>query len=100
MAAKHAFDLEKLATLARIKLSQDERENLTADLTNILAYVEKMNMLTVENVEATSHVLNIENVFREDTVVDANSAAAVLQCLPENRKAGPFFKVPKIIAEQ
>jgi aspartyl-tRNA(Asn)/glutamyl-tRNA(Gln) amidotransferase subunit C len=93
------FDINTLSRLARINLSDAEKEAISQDLENILAYVDKMNELDTAHIEPTSHVLNIENVFREDEARLTNAAEYVLDVLPEHRKDGRFFKVPKIIAD-
>jgi len=92
------FSIDDLAALARIELGDSEKKKLAGDLANILKYVEQINELDLEDVEPTSHVLDIENVFREDKVVEQPEVAKdVIKALPEDAKEGPFFKVPKVI---
>lgn len=92
------FDIKNLASLARIRLTPAEEAALSTDLENILGYVEKINELKTDGIEPTSHVLNIENVYRDDTVVvDETSAEKVLKALPAAAKDGRFFRVPKVI---
>jgi len=93
------FDITTLSNLARINLSDEEKGALSQDLENILEYVDKLGEIDTSSVEPTSHVLNIENVYREDESTKTSAADAVLEVLPENRKEGRFFKVPKIIAD-
>lgn len=94
------FDIHTLSELARITLSEDEENALATDLEKILAYVDTLEELDTSSVEPTSHVLQIENVFREDTAREQSTADEVLNCLPEARREGRFFKVPKIIEDQ
>ena len=72
---------------------------MAGDLKNILSYVEKLNSLDIDSVEPTSHVLNIENVYREDVVEETSAAKSVLAVLPDGRKQDTFFKVPKVIED-
>ena len=99
MSKSQKINIDKIAHLARINLTEEEKAGLNQDLTKILSYVEKLDTLKTDNVDATSHVLNIENVYREDEVNTIGAAANVLDVLPENRKEGSFFKVPKVIEE-
>ncbi len=91
------FDINTLSNLARISLSDEEKESLSKDLNNILEYVDTLNELDTSSIEPTSHVLNIEDVYREDKAVKTGAASKVLEVLPEHRKEGSFFKVPKVI---
>ncbi|HEX9136539.1 MAG TPA: Asp-tRNA(Asn)/Glu-tRNA(Gln) amidotransferase subunit GatC, partial [Nitrospirota bacterium] len=59
-------EVEHVARLARLELSEKEKETLTDQLSNILTYVEQLNELDTKGVEPTSHVLDINNVMRED----------------------------------
>lgn len=90
-----SFDIDKVAELARISLEPGERDRLKKDLENILRYVEKLGQLDTSQVEPTSHVLNIENVFREDVPRRSDVIDKVLKHAPE--RAGNYFKVPKVV---
>jgi aspartyl-tRNA(Asn)/glutamyl-tRNA(Gln) amidotransferase subunit C len=59
-------EVEHVARLARLELSEQEKETLTDQLSNILTYVEQLNELDTKDVEPTSHVLDINNVMRDD----------------------------------
>lgn len=61
-----SFDIEHMATLARLKLTPDEKERLSAQLGTVLKYIEKLNELNTDDVEPTAHVLGLNNVFRDD----------------------------------
>jgi aspartyl-tRNA(Asn)/glutamyl-tRNA(Gln) amidotransferase subunit C len=61
-----SFDIEHMATLARLKLTADEKERLSNQMGTILEYIEKLNQLNTDDVEPTAHVLGLNNVFRED----------------------------------
>lgn len=88
-------DVEYVAKLARLKLSEKEKEKFAKQLDQILKYVDKLNELDTEKVKPTSHVLPLKNVFREDKVGKSLKVEKVLENAPE--KAKGFFKVPKVI---
>ena len=87
--------VEYTAKLARMKLSEGETVSLSQQLGNILKYVEKLNKVDTANVQPTSHVLPLKNVYRNDKVKPSLSAPDALANAPD--KEGNFFKVPKII---
>jgi aspartyl-tRNA(Asn)/glutamyl-tRNA(Gln) amidotransferase subunit C len=88
-------EVEHVAKLARLELSDQEREKLTDQLSNILTYVEKLNELDTTGVDPTSHVLDIRNVMREDRGEPSLPQERALANAPE--KAAGHYKVPKII---
>ncbi len=88
-------EVEHVARLARLELSEQEKEKLTDQLSNILTYVEKLNELDTSGVEPTAHVLDINNVMRDDVPGKSLSREMALANAPE--KAGGHYKVPKII---
>ena len=88
-------NVEYVAKLARLKLSEEEKEKFTKQLDQILKYVDKLNELDIEKVKPTSHVLPLRDVFREDKVGKSLKVEKVLENAPEKTKG--FFKVPKVI---
>ena len=88
-------EVEHVAKLARLELSDLEKEKLTDQLSNILTYVEKLNELDTRDVEPTSHVLDINNVIRDDRPGVSLSQEKALANAPE--KAAGHYKVPRII---
>ena len=88
-------DVEKIAKLAKFKFSEIEKEKLTEELAQIIAYVEKLDELDLENVPPTSHVLDIKNVLRDDKVRPGLNQEEALINAPA--KHGGFFSVPKVI---
>ena len=58
--------VKHVANLARLAITEEEAEKFTKQLDAIIAFAEQLNELDTENVEPTSHVLEIKNVFRED----------------------------------
>ncbi len=89
------IDAEYVAKLARIKISQEEARLLASQLSGILGYIDKLKELDVKDVLPTSHVLNIENVFRKDAVRPSLPAKGAISCAPSVE--GSYFKVPKVI---
>lgn len=88
-------EVEHVAKLARLELSEQESGRLTDQLSNILTYVEKLNELDTKGVEPTAHVLDIRNVMREDAPAASLTQERALANAPE--KASGHYKVPKII---
>ena len=88
-------EVEHVARLARLELSEQDKEKLTDQLSNILTYVEQLNGLDTAGVTPTSHVLDINNVMRDDTPMDSLPQERALANAPE--KAAGHYKVPKII---
>lgn len=89
------FKIERIAELARLNLKPEEKQKLGKDLGAILDYVKKLEALDTKGVEPTSHVLNMENVFRADEVKPSDAADKALEHAPQ--ADGRFFKVPKIV---
>lgn len=93
--------VSSVAKLARLGLNQDEMKQFAEQLSGILTYAEKLNELNTDNIEPTSHVLPLSNIFREDLLVPSLSVDAVMQNAPEKEGnvpcEGHFFRVPKII---
>ncbi|MEA3560893.1 MAG: Asp-tRNA(Asn)/Glu-tRNA(Gln) amidotransferase subunit GatC [Candidatus Omnitrophota bacterium] len=90
-----SIDINYVAKLARIRLADSEKEHLAKDLSNILNYIDKLNQLNTEQVPPTSHILGLQNVFREDEVLPSLKIDEVLDNAP--MKDGTSFKVPRII---
>ena len=84
-----------VATLARLALTSKETEQLGGQLSEIFSYIEKLNELDTNNVEPTSHVLPLSNVFRADRVKSSLPAEKILENAPDREVT--FFKVPNII---
>ena len=59
-------EVKHVANLARLAITEEEAEKLTNDLDAIISFAEELNELDTENVEPTSHVLDMKNIFRED----------------------------------
>ena len=84
-----------ISSLARLHLDEGEADKFARNLEDIIRYVEQLNQLDVKNVKPTSHVLDVENVFRKDVVTPSLSNAQALGFAVDKHKG--FYKVPKII---
>ncbi len=89
-------EVEKIAKLARIVLNEREKEELTGQMNEILAYIDKLNELDTENIEPMSHPLDLKNVFRDDALKESLPQSKALENAPS--KTDKFFKVPKVIS--
>ena len=87
--------VEHVALLARLELSESEKEKYATQLSAILEYVDALNKLDTENVPPTAHVLPLKNVFREDLVCDHMANEKGLANAPD--REGSCFRVPKIL---
>lgn len=85
----------KLENLAKLELSELERERLGVDLTNILSMVEKLKELDTTQVEPLVYISEAENMLREDEIAGQVTNDQALSNAPE--KQAPYFKVPKVI---
>ncbi len=88
-------DAEYIANLARLKYSDEELENFTHQMNEILAYVEKLNELDTENIEPLSHPVENTNVFRDDLKKKSIGHDEALKNAPDSND--DYFKVPKVI---
>ncbi|MEW4372472.1 Asp-tRNA(Asn)/Glu-tRNA(Gln) amidotransferase subunit GatC [Paenibacillus kandeliae] len=88
-------DVEHVARLARLDLSEEEKEMFTAQLSAILKYAEKLNELDTDNVEPTTHVLHVSNVMRDDEVKESLPIEKVLRNAPDDEDGQ--FKVPAVL---
>ena len=87
-------DVEHVAKLARLELSETEKEMFTEQLGDVLAHVEKMNEVNTVGVEPMNHPIDFVNVMREDNKIYENTREELMSNAPDVE--GEFFKVPKI----
>lgn len=81
--------------LAKLELSEEEKEKAKIDLGNILGYMETMNELDTSNIEPMSHAFPLRNVFREDVVVNGDDRENLLANAPHKKEG--CFVVPKTV---
>lgn len=88
--------IEYVGILAKLELSEEEKEQAKKDMGEMLDYIDKLNELDTEGVEPMSHVFPVNNVFHEDVVTNGDGSVATLANAPEKKDGG--FKVPKTIS--
>lgn len=88
-------EVKHIAMLSRLELDEKEIELYQDQLSRILEYVEKLNEIDTTQIEPTSHVIELSNVFREDVVKKSMPRDEALKNAPQS--TDKFFKVPKII---
>jgi aspartyl-tRNA(Asn)/glutamyl-tRNA(Gln) amidotransferase subunit C len=91
-------EVEHVAKLARLAVSEEEKEAFSRQLSEILTYIGKLNELDTSKVQPTSHVLDLSNVLRDDVIRESLSTTDVLANAPD--RVNDFFRVPKIIEER
>jgi len=87
-------DVEHVAKLARLELTEEEKELYTKQLGDVLKYVDQMNEVDTSNVRPMTQVIDFVNVMREDEVRYDVSKEELMANAPEEENG--FFKVPKI----
>lgn len=85
--------IEYVGILAKLELSQEEKEQAKKDMGSMLDYIDKLNELDTEGVEPMSHVFPVHNVFREDVVKNGDDRENILKNAPEEQNGA--FMVPK-----
>jgi len=85
----------RVAHLARIKVEEDQLDNLASELSGILGFMEQLNEVDVEGVEPMTSVSPMELKQRDDVVTDGNIQAQILSNAPDTREG--FFAVPKVV---
>jgi aspartyl-tRNA(Asn)/glutamyl-tRNA(Gln) amidotransferase subunit C len=88
-------EIEHIAVLARLSLSEEEKDLFGSQLSSILDYMEKLNELDTKGIEPTSHVLSLSNVMRDDISRHSIPKEDALMNAPDHTEK--FFRVPKII---
>lgn len=95
MAKINRSEVEHVAELARLHLTEDEVEQYTGQLDAILNYMEKLNTLDTTDVVPTAHVIDMDNVVREDQVTPSLTVEEALANAPAKTRG--FFRVPRIL---
>ena len=87
-------DVEHVAKLARLELTEDEKEMYTKQLSDVLKHVDAMNEVDTSDVKPMAHAIDFVNVMREDVPNQEISKEALMSNAPDEENG--FFKVPKI----
>jgi len=90
-----AEDVQKVARLARLKLSDADATMFSRQLGDVLGYIQQLNTVPTDNVEPMVHALPVQNVLRADELRPSLPRPAALQNAP--RADGKFFLVPQIL---
>ena len=85
--------IEYVGILAKLELSEEEKEQAKKDMGSMLDYIDQLNELDTTGVEPMSHVFPVQNVFREDVVVGGDESVRTLANAPEQKDN--MFLVPK-----
>ena len=85
--------IEYVGILAKLELSDEEKEQAKKDMANMLDYIDTLNELDTSEVETMSHVFPVNNVFREDVVTNGDDRDEILANAPEAKEGA--FVVPK-----
>ena len=85
--------IEYVGILAKLELSEEEKEQAKKDMANMLDYIDTLNELDTSGVEPMSHVFPVNNVFREDVVNNGDDREEILANAPEAKEGA--FVVPK-----
>lgn len=84
--------IEYVGILAKLELSDEEKEQAKKDLAEMLDYIDKLGELDTKDVEPMSHVFPVNNVFREDMVTNEDDREHILKNAPEEKE--DMFVVP------
>lgn len=87
--------IEYVKILAKLELSEEEKEQAKSDIGRMLDYIDKLNELDTSGVEPLSHVFQVSNVFREDVVTNQDERERILKNAPARKDDS--FKVPKTV---
>ena len=87
--------MEYVGILAKLELSDEQKEQAKKDMARMLDYIDMLNELDTSQVEPMSHVFPVNNVFREDDVTNGDERDKVLENAPA-KKDGSFM-VPKTV---
>jgi aspartyl-tRNA(Asn)/glutamyl-tRNA(Gln) amidotransferase subunit C len=90
-------DVDRIATLARLALTDRERDLFARQLADILSYAEQISRVTTEGVAPTSHVQFERSVLRDDAVRPSLPREQALANAPDASKTAGLFRVPKVI---
>lgn len=87
--------IEYVGILAKLELSDEDKENAKKDMASMLDYIDKLGKLDTEGIEPMSHIFPVQNVMREDVVTNGDGSDDTLKNAPESN--GEAFIVPKTV---
>jgi aspartyl-tRNA(Asn)/glutamyl-tRNA(Gln) amidotransferase subunit C len=93
----HSEDVEKVALLARLRLSPEETERMTSQLGQVLQYVQQLELVDTSTVEPMAHPLDLENVLAADELGGSLPRDKVLAAAP--KRDDECFLVPAVLGD-
>lgn len=91
-------DVEHIAKLARLRLTEEEKLRFQKELGKIIEYFDQLKKLNTEGVPPTTHVVPLENVLREDVVKPSLPVDEALANAPDRKEN--YFRVPKVVEKE
>jgi aspartyl-tRNA(Asn)/glutamyl-tRNA(Gln) amidotransferase subunit C len=85
--------IDYVGILAKLELSEEEREQAKKDMGSMLDYIDKLGELDTTGIEPMSHVFKLQNVFREDVVTNGDDSENILKNAPGEKDN--MFMVPR-----
>lgn len=95
MSQPHTIDIDYVANLARISLTDEEKKLFSGQLDQVLTYIEKLNTVDVSDVEPMAHAFPVKNVWAEDKAAPALPVEVALKNAPAARQN--MVVVPKVV---
>lgn len=88
-------EILKIAKLSKLEFSEQELDKFTNDLSNIVDFANQLANIDVEDVKPTAHILDIQNVFKEDEIKPSYLREEILKNAPSAQ--GGCISVPKVV---
>ena len=92
---KNSIDIDNIAELAKISLSESEKEEMAKEMAEIVGFANRLAAVDIEKISETAQVLPIENVFREDVPERGTDRAALLS--NAKTKTEEYIYVPRVV---
>ncbi|MDR1413526.1 MAG: Asp-tRNA(Asn)/Glu-tRNA(Gln) amidotransferase subunit GatC [Puniceicoccales bacterium] len=89
------IDMDRISSLARLHLSEKEKNELSRSLSSILAHINKLSNVDLENIEPSAHAVPLRNVLRSDEIGEAFDVKTALMNAPRQRDN--LIIVPKVV---
>ncbi len=90
--------VKKVASLARIRMNDEELESMVPQLSKIIGFIEQLSEVDTDNIEPLANVVDIKLALREDIANDGNCEGKVLANAPEATQG--YFVVPNAIEDK
>ena len=87
--------IDYVSILAKLELNGEEKEHAKSDMGKMLDYIDKLNELDTDAVEPMSHIYPVNNVFREDRIINGDNRDEILKNAPAQKNGS--FMVPKTV---